>query len=68
MSTIVNSPTPSGDSGGFGFLLGIIALIMIGAILFYYGLPAIRQMGTPQITTPNQVVIPSKVDVNVTNK
>lgn len=68
MSTIVNSPTPSGDSGGFGFLLGIIALITIGAIFFYYGLPAFRQMGTPQNAAPAQVVIPSKVDVNVTNK
>lgn len=61
MTTIVNSPTPTNESGGPGFLIGVIALIGFVLILLYYGLPAIRNMS---VQTP-QVNIPNKIDVNV---
>lgn len=61
MTTIVNNPPSSDNSGGpMGWIIGIIVLIILGYFVYVYGLPAIRQMGgTPQIN------IPSKIDVNV---
>ncbi len=61
MTTIVNNPPSSDNSGGpMGMIIGIIVLIILGYFVYVYGLPAIRQMGgTPQIN------IPSKIDVNV---
>jgi hypothetical protein len=58
MTTVVNSPSPSGDNGS-GLLIGILVLVFFGFLFVYYGLPAIRGMGTPQVN------IPSKIDVNV---
>lgn len=58
MATIVNSPAPSSDSGS-GFLIGILVLVFFGFLFIYYGLPAIKNMGAPQVN------IPSKIDVNV---
>lgn len=60
MTTVVNTPAPTSDSGGNSFLIGIIILVGFVLILLYYGLPAIRQMGgAPQVN------IPGKIDVNV---
>lgn len=59
MTTIVNTPAPSENNSGMGFIIGIFLLIVIGLVFYYYGLPAIRNIGTPQINVPNQI------DVNV---
>lgn len=60
MATIVNNPAPSNDSsGGMGMIFGVIGLLIVLYLFFIYGLPAIRQVGTPQIN------IPSEIDVNV---
>jgi hypothetical protein len=62
MTTIVNSPAPANDGGSSsGLLIGFFMVIVLGLIFFYFGLPAIRRMGsaTPQINVPNQI------DVNV---
>lgn len=45
-----------------GMIIGIVVLVVLGYLVWFYGLPAIRNMssgGTPQIN------IPSKIDVNV---
>jgi hypothetical protein len=51
------------DSGnnGNGFLLGIIVLAVVIFLLFYYGIPALRSVGT----SAPQVNVPGKIDVNV---
>lgn len=59
MATIINNPRP--NNNGMGFLLGVIALIIIVLLLFYYGLPMLRSVGTGNPT----INVPSKVDVNV---
>ena len=60
MTTIVNNPPSSDNSGGpMGLIIGLIVLIVVGYLVIVYGIPAIRQMGTPQVN------IPSKIDVNV---
>lgn len=61
MTTIVNNPPSSDNSGGpMGWIVGIVVLVILGYLVYVYGLPAVRQMGgTPQIN------IPSKIDVNV---
>lgn len=60
MTTVVNNPPPSNDSnGGMGMIIGLIVLIVVAYLVFVYGLPAIKQMSSPQIN------IPSKIDINV---
>lgn len=59
MATIVNTPQ-SPDSNGMSMLVGLVLLIFLGILFFYYGLPAIGRM-----TGGAQINIPSKIDVNV---
>jgi hypothetical protein len=66
MTTIVNSTTPTADSGGSNFLIGVIIVIGFIGIFLYFGIPAIRRMGPVQLNVPApQVVVPNKIDVNV---
>lgn len=62
MTTIINTPPATKESGGsIGMLVGLVILLILGYLFFVYGLPAIQNMqgGTPQIN------IPAKVDVNI---
>ena len=62
MTTIVNNPPSSDNSGGpMGWIIFIIILLVIGFIGFVYGLPALRrmQLGSPQVN------VPSEIDVNI---
>lgn len=62
MTTIINTPPASKESGGsMGMIIGLVVLIVVVYLFFVYGLPAIQhiQLGTPQIN------IPAKIDVNV---
>ncbi len=66
MTTIVNSPAPTNDSGSSGFLIGVIAIIGFAILFIYFGIPALRNMGPVQLNIPApQVVMPDKVDVNI---
>lgn len=66
MTTIVNSPAPTTDSGGTGFLIGVVVFIGFIIIFLYFGLPAIRRMGPVQVNVPApQVNIPDKINVEV---
>lgn len=59
MVTVVNNP-PSDNSGGpVGMIIVLVVVVALVYLGYVYGLPALRQMGTPQIN------IPSKIDVNV---
>ena len=49
---------------GMGFLMGIILLMLFIFMLFYYGLPVIRNTVAPQQAAP-QINVPDKVDVNI---
>lgn len=66
MTTVVNNPTPTDNSGNnIGMIAGLFVLIIMGYLFFSYGLPAIQNMklGTPQINP--QINIPEKIDVTV---
>jgi len=59
MTTIVNSPSPTSDSGGYGFLIGILILVGFVITLLYFGIPALQRMNpvqvnveTPEINVP----------------
>jgi len=66
MTTIVNSPTPTTDSGGTNFLIGVFIVLGFIGIFIFFGIPAMKQMGLFQINIPTpQVIVPNKIDVNV---
>lgn len=61
MTTVVNNPQPSGDSG-MGFLLGIIVLIaFVSFVIWRWGLPAMRSAQNGGV----QINVPESIDVNV---
>ena len=68
MTTVVNNPAPSGDNnGGSSMLIGVVVLIGFVFVLLYFGLPVLRNMGPVQVNVPApQIVVPDKIDVNVT--
>jgi hypothetical protein len=60
MTTIINTPPAPKESGGnIGMIIGVILLIIVAYLFIVYGLPAIRQMSSPQINIPNEI------DVNI---
>jgi len=66
MTTESNDPTPTTETGGNSFLIGIIILIGFVLILLYFGIPAIRRMGPIQLNMPApKVIIPDKINVNI---
>jgi len=68
MTTIVNNPAPVQEQSGGAVTVLIVAMVFVGlaALFYFYGMPAIRRMGTTQINVPaTQVIIPEKIDVNV---
>lgn len=67
MTTVVNNPTPTQDSGGSGFLIGAIILIIFVAVLLYFGIPALKNMGPIQVNvSAPQVVVPENINVTTT--
>ena len=65
MTTIVNSPSPSGHNNN-GLFIGIFTVIVFSLLFIYFGIPFIRSLGTPQINIPAPVInLPDKVDINV---
>lgn len=50
----------SGGQNGYGFLLGVVILILFVVFFLYYLLPMMRQS-----TSAPQINIPDKIDVNV---
>lgn len=49
-------------NNGSGFLIGIVLLVVVLFLLFYYGIPALRNIGS---SNAPQINVPGKVDVNV---
>ncbi len=49
----------SGDNG-MGFLFGVILLIAFAFVLWYWGVPAVRE-----VKEGTQINVPSQIDVNV---
>ena len=64
MATVVNNPPVVERDRGNGFLVGVILLIVLAVLFFYYGLPAIQTAATPQVSVPEQV----DVNVNTPNQ
>jgi hypothetical protein len=68
MTTVVNNPVPvqnNGDEKGMGFFIGVVLLILFGAIILYFAVPAIRNMGPVQINMPAPEVNIPAPQVNV---
>lgn len=66
MTTVINTPPSSSDNGNSGTIITIFVLLFLGFLFFYFGLPALRSLGTPQINVPAPVInIPGEIDVNV---
>lgn len=62
MATVINNPSDNGS--GAGTVIGILVALILVALLFIYGLPALRggaSTGTPN-TTPGAS---ANIDVNL---
>lgn len=61
MPTVINNPAPSSQgNNGFGFLIGVIVLIVFVVLVLMYGLPYLQtSLSSPQVT------VPEKIDVNI---
>jgi hypothetical protein len=62
------SPAPHDGGSGLGFFLGAILLIIFAFLLFYYGVPAIRNNLAPAVSEPqtqSQPTTPDSGDTNV---
>jgi len=46
MATIINNPG-NGDGSGSGFMVGIVVAILVVIAFSVWGLPALRNRGTP---------------------
>lgn len=60
MATVVNTtPTQAEPTGyGFSWIIGLLLLLFVVFLMFYYGLPAMR-------TAAPSITVPERVDVNV---
>jgi hypothetical protein len=69
MTTVVNTPggSTSSDSSGMGMIIGVIVLLAIVFLIFFYGMPFLRGTATQQNSAPApaSVNLPDQVDVNV---
>ncbi len=65
--TVINNAAPATDnSGGMGFLMGMILFIAFIFFIFYFGLPMIQNtFNGGGAGTGTQINVPEKVDVNV---
>ncbi len=70
MTTIVNTPATSERSGTSSALIGLVLLLVFAFLLFFYGLPALRN-ATQQSPTnvnveaPEGVQVPENVNIDV---
>jgi len=61
MATIVNTPPAQDNSANStGFIVALLALLLVGYLFFAYGLPALRNA-----TSSPQINVPDSVDVNI---
>jgi hypothetical protein len=56
MTTVVNNP---GEGSGAGTIIGIVVAIILIALLFIYGLPAIRGGSAPAPGANINVTVPT---------
>ena len=62
MTTIVNNPPASDNSSGpMGIIIGLVVLVVIGYLVWAYGIPAMQRVQSDGV----QINVPSELDVNV---
>lgn len=65
MTTIINTPPADRQEGSnMGMIIGLIILFIAAYLFFIYGLPAIKQISSPQVNIPNEI----DVNINQPNK
>lgn len=58
--THIHTEGSGGQNNGYGFLLGVVVLIVFVLFFMYYMLPMFRQY-----TSGPQINVPDKIDVNI---
>lgn len=66
MTTVVNTPAPaSNDNSGMGMIIGVIVLLAVVFLIFFYGMPYMRGTQQQEQSAPT-IQVPDKVDINIT--
>lgn len=64
MTTVVNTTPATENNSSMGMFLGLIFLLIVVFLFFFYGLPMLRG-ASQQVPNKVDVQMPDKVDVNV---
>ena len=66
MTTVINNPGEGSNdnSSGMGIIFGVIIAIILIALFFVYGLPALRRTNQAQPSGPT-INVPETIDINV---
>lgn len=59
MAEIIHEHESQRDSNSMSWVVGLIVLLVVVFLLFYYGLPVLNRASAPAVQ------IPEKVDVNI---
>lgn len=75
MATVINNPdtvhhtdrverhvVERSEGGGMGFLIGLLAIVILAVLFFVYALPALRNTGTRGGTNIN---VPDRINIDV---
>lgn len=62
MNNMADTIHTTGDSGGMGFFMGMIVLVLLVLFVIFYGVPMMRRSGGTNV--PN-VTVPDEIDVNI---
>ena len=65
MATVVNNPAPQQNSGGFGFIIVVVFLIVSLGLLVTYGIPALQSRRVIQVNVPTPEINVEAPQVNV---
>ncbi len=65
MAEVVHEHVGSSESSsGIGFMLGMLLVVVLVALLFFFGLPRLTEQGSGQTITPGGNIPSANININ----